>query len=223
MSEAHGDPPADVRSFLPRPGEPVEQYAERLRALHRDLTLVLQAVERGLAAAAHPEDVGPPVPAREPIEIVPERERAGETAHAAAPPVTPRGRMPRVEVMPAPSGEQRRDEQEDRRRPPTPTEPAARFSKTAESDAPTADPLGSDGAESDGRTMPRPARFPARPSDVSEGPAAEPQWVERGEAFTTPTFPPTRPGGLQVTTLHAAAFVVAWLVVVGLLIALLLS
>ena len=52
MSEPHADPPAaDVRSFLPRPGEPVEDYAARLRALHHDLTLVLDAVERGLAAA----------------------------------------------------------------------------------------------------------------------------------------------------------------------------
>src|SRR5688500_12099225 len=157
MSEAHGDPPADVRSFLPRPGEPVEQYAERLRALHRDLTLVLQAVERGLAAAAHPEDVGPPVPARAPIEIVPERETEGDMAPVAAPPVTPRGRMPRVEVMPAPSGEQRRDDQEDRRQPPPPAEPAARFSKTEEPTAQAADAPEPDESEFDGRTMPRSA------------------------------------------------------------------
>src|SRR5687768_11368706 len=52
MSEPQGEPQAaDVRSFLPRPGEPVEDYAARLRALHHDLTLVLDAVERGLAAA----------------------------------------------------------------------------------------------------------------------------------------------------------------------------
>ncbi|HEV2811895.1 MAG TPA: hypothetical protein VGW10_01480, partial [Solirubrobacteraceae bacterium] len=52
MSEPHAEPPAaDVRSFLPRPGEPVEDYAARLRALHEDLSLVLDAVERGLAAA----------------------------------------------------------------------------------------------------------------------------------------------------------------------------
>lgn len=56
MSQGHGDPPADVRAFLPRPGEPVEQYAERLRALHRDLTLVLEAVERGLATAGRPAE-----------------------------------------------------------------------------------------------------------------------------------------------------------------------
>ncbi|HEX8206721.1 MAG TPA: hypothetical protein VF587_11745 [Solirubrobacteraceae bacterium] len=52
MSEPQGEPQAaDVRSFLPRPGEPVDDYAARLRALHHDLTLVLDAVERGLAAA----------------------------------------------------------------------------------------------------------------------------------------------------------------------------
>lgn len=55
MSEREGEPQAaDVRSFLPRPGEPVEDYAARLRALHHDLTLVLDAVERGLAAAERP-------------------------------------------------------------------------------------------------------------------------------------------------------------------------
>ena len=52
MSEPHAEPPgADVRSFLPRPGEAVDDYAARLRALHHDLSLVLDAVERGLAAA----------------------------------------------------------------------------------------------------------------------------------------------------------------------------
>src|SRR5687768_16216256 len=54
---------ADVRPFLPRPGEPVEEYAERLRAMHRDLSVVLQAVERGLARPHEPEPV---VPVREP-------------------------------------------------------------------------------------------------------------------------------------------------------------
>ena len=56
MTERHAEPGADVGSFLPRPGEPVGAYAERLRALHRDLTLVLEAVERGLAASSRPED-----------------------------------------------------------------------------------------------------------------------------------------------------------------------
>lgn len=56
MTERHAEPGADVGSFLPRPGEPVGVYAERLRALYRDLTLVLEAVERGLAASARSEE-----------------------------------------------------------------------------------------------------------------------------------------------------------------------
>jgi hypothetical protein len=216
MSEGHGDPPADVRSFLPRPGEPVEQYAERLRVLHRDLTLVLQAVERGLAAAARPEDLGPPVPAHEPIEIVPEP--AEQAAPTAAPPLAPRSRMPRVEVMPAPSAEQRRDDQEDRRRPPAPEEPAPRWAKE---DGPgDGSPDGPDPVE---RGLPRPARFPARPSVASAGHAREPQWVERGEGFTAPTFPPSQAHRLQLSPLLVAGFALAWLVVVGLLVALLVS
>jgi hypothetical protein len=68
MSEPHGEPQAaDVRSFLPRPGEPVEDYAARLRALHHDLTLVLDAVERGLAAAERT-----PAPKLEPVAAAPE-------------------------------------------------------------------------------------------------------------------------------------------------------
>ena len=51
MSEREAEP-ADVRPFLPRPGEPVEEYAERLRAMHRDLSVVLQAVERFLGTVA---------------------------------------------------------------------------------------------------------------------------------------------------------------------------
>ena len=62
MTERHAEPGTDVGSFLPRPGEPVGAYAERLRALHRDLTLVLEAVERGLAASSRPEEE-PPAPA----------------------------------------------------------------------------------------------------------------------------------------------------------------
>lgn len=209
MSEGHGDPPADVRSFLPRPGEPVERYAERLRALHRDLTLVLQAVERGLAAAAQPEDLEPPVPAHRPIEIVP---RTAEGAPpAAAPSDERRTRMPRVEVMPAPGGDHRGDEQEDRRAPPAPPEPGAE-----------PDPQRSNGPGPGAGAVPRPAHFPARPSAVSHGPAAEPEWVERGEGFTAPTFPPTRTK-LQIPPLLVTGFVLAWLVVVGLLVALLLS
>ena len=198
MSDGHGDQPADVRSFLPRPGEPVDQYAERLRALHRDLTLVLQAVERGLATAAHPGDVAPPVPAHEPIEIVPEP--VDEPDGSPAPPLPPRSRMPRVEVMPAPSGEQRRDGFEERREPPAVLEGAP--------------------------ARPAPP-FPSRPSAASEEPQPEPRWIERDdgedEGFTAPTFPPVQHHRLQISPLVASAVVAAWLVVVGLLVALLVS
>ena len=193
----------------------MDQYAERLRALHRDLTLVLQAVERGLAAAARPEDVAPPVPAHEPIEIVPSP--AEEPTPSTAPPAAPRSRMPRVEVMPAPSGESRRHDQEDRREPP-PEKPAARWSKE--------NGTTKEEGEENGERVPRPAtRFPARPSVIaSETPPGEPEWVDRGdEGFTAPTFPPAGGQRLRVSPLLVTAFFVAWLVVVALLIALLVS
>ena len=213
MSEGHGEPPADVRSFLPRPGEPVEQYAERLRVLHRDLTLVLQAVERGLATAAHPEDVEPPVPDTEPIEIVP------EAAEPPAPPVpapaTQRGRMPRVEVMPASSGEQRRHEQEERREPIVASEPAPGWPAVEEDEETPAH------AAPPRRSQP----LPARPSAASATTQREPQWIERdGEGFTAPTFPAApAPARLTVSPFVATAFILAWLVVVALLVALLVS
>ena len=87
MSEGQREPPDHLRSFLPRPGEPVAQYAERLRGLHRDLTLVLQAVERGV-----------PVPGASPL--APDRPPATPPALRAA---------PRVEVVPSPPGPGRRD------------------------------------------------------------------------------------------------------------------
>jgi hypothetical protein len=52
----------DVRPFLPRPGEPAEAYAARLRALHRDLTEVLEAVERSLAERRRSHPPVAPVP-----------------------------------------------------------------------------------------------------------------------------------------------------------------
>ena len=55
MSEHEGESQAaDVRSFLPRPGEPVEDYAARLRTLHHDLALAPDAAERGLPGGARP-------------------------------------------------------------------------------------------------------------------------------------------------------------------------
>jgi hypothetical protein len=94
MSEPHAEPPgADVRSFLPRPGEPVEDYAARLRALHDDLSLVLDAVERGLAAAD-----AEPAPPR-PVEAVPEPHRSPPPPGPLA---APRGSA-RVEVISTPA------------------------------------------------------------------------------------------------------------------------
>jgi hypothetical protein len=107
MNKSEAEPHvADVRPFLPRPGEPAEAYAARLRALHRDLTLVLDAVERGLAAspplepAVHepaldhelePALAGEPivVPVADPLPLTTSRRRE-----------PPLGAMPRVEVMP---------------------------------------------------------------------------------------------------------------------------
>ena len=83
MNHHDVEPSADVRPFLPQPGEAVETYAHRLRGLHRDLTLVLDAVERGLQdrgaplkRAPEPEpDPEPPapvdVPVLEPIDLAP--------------------------------------------------------------------------------------------------------------------------------------------------------
>ena len=79
MSEREGEQAADVRSFLPRPGEPVEDYAARLRALHHDLTLVLDAVERGLAAAERehvPVSVAVPEPVAAGAEPIHEPHRS---------------------------------------------------------------------------------------------------------------------------------------------------
>jgi len=164
MSEAHGEPPADVRSFLPRPGEPVEDYAERLRALHRDLTLVLEAVERGLAASAErdapaappepepesafePEPVAAPRPEPEPVLLKPDAVPGG----------------PRIEVVPGPAAAATRQEGEERR---------GTFRLT-EDMVPAEPPL-----------LGTPA-FPARPSAAqAPEPAApaEPAWVERPDA-----------------------------------------
>jgi hypothetical protein len=110
MNQHDVEPMADVRAFLPRPGEPVETYAERLRALHRDLTLVLQAVERGLSAGeARPEDESfeedagahdvAIEPEPEPIEVHGITPAASEQIPASA---------VRVEVLPARSDAPRR-------------------------------------------------------------------------------------------------------------------
>lgn len=184
MSERHTGPTADVRAFLPRRGEPVEEYVERLRALHRDLTLVLQAVERGLAASTEPEATRPPAapPAHNgPPTADDESLLADAHLHAAEPHHASVSRLlqqarggPRVEVVPSSAGPQRRDVGEARRRPRAPgdDDPAARDPDSARS------------------------AFPARPSG-RRGQAAEtpPARVERpvpGPAGLRPDEPERR-------------------------------
>lgn len=226
MSEGHADPPADVRSFLPRPGEPVEEYAQRLRALHRDLTLVLEAVERGLAAAAAPEDQPPMVPAEPPrhepaieprtVEVRPRAAPGLQEAHVAPPtsPLAPPlrgGGGARVEVMPAPTGEDRREGGEDRR---------AQVTLPPEAHEELEDP-GERASGPPGRFE----RFPSRPSGVATS-EAEPTWVHRGpqsESFTAATFgapPGSRPAPPPALL---AALVAGWLTVVALVLALVLG
>jgi hypothetical protein len=101
--DREGDPHgADVRPFLPRPGEPPEAYAARLRALHSDLTLVLEAVERGLAERARPGTEGPaagrgegPATLITPVPVEP----APEAPRPVRPAAAPSG--PRVVTLPA--------------------------------------------------------------------------------------------------------------------------
>lgn len=170
MREGHDEPPTDVRSFLPRPGEPVDRYAERLRTLHRDLTLVLQAVERGLAAAA-----GEPAPTEQHVPA-PDDHTRERHEHVASVAFHVPGGGPRVEVMPAPAGPLGRagyeEDPRDRRQPP--------------------DEIPADGSidhlDDPGEHAPR--RFAARPSARGLQPPEEPRepaWVE------APAVPPPGP------------------------------
>ncbi len=101
--DREGDPHgADVRPFLPRPGEPPEAYAARLRALHSDLTLVLQAMERGLAERARPGTQGPAAGRGDELEtlITPVPvDPAPEAPRPVRPAAAPSG--PRVVTLPA--------------------------------------------------------------------------------------------------------------------------
>ena len=192
MSEPHAEPQAaDVRSFLPRPGEPVEEYAARLRALHEDLTLVLDAVERGLAAAeAEPVPLSVPVavPApvaapREPLEVVPEPHRSQPPPGPLSP---PRGNA-RVEVVSTTAtahgdsgGEQAWSG------PPEPQGGAPRGGRRA--------PMGEEAPAGGMPAASSPARWPAEPwvESAPPPPRGEP-WVER--AGPAPREPWTQGGG----------------------------
>lgn len=105
MTERHAEPGADVGSFLPRPGEPVGAYAERLRALHRDLTLVLEAVERGLAASGrsdeeHTEPEWDPSGAEPPPRPRRFQRRGGDETRLQPPAVEPPAEHAVVDVRP---------------------------------------------------------------------------------------------------------------------------
>jgi hypothetical protein len=198
MSEGEGVPAGDARSFLPRPGEPVDAYAERLRALHGDLTLVLEAVERALATAAA---AAPPPPAAAP---------AAEPARSSA---------PRIEVLP-PRAEPRAE--------PRAADPAADERRlTGEGvEPPPPDRIPAQPREHPARRPPQP--FPARPSAAATAtpePEWVERDDERGESFTAATFGPPAPAPRRPTStaLLVAALVAGWLVVLALALVLLLG
>jgi hypothetical protein len=217
MNQYDVEPAADVRAFLPRPGEPVEEYASRLRALHRDLTLVLQAVERGLSPgpAAAVRDPEPP-PAREPLpgpvtDVVPvstlEPEPIGDAAARA--PASPPG-MPRVEVLPARTRRGGDD--------------PASTPWAAEADRPH-EPYGR-------RSTDLPATAGAAPPEsppVEEPPAAPS--AAQVAVVAAPAAPPPEPAapadppgrGMALPPWAIAAVLAGWLTIVALLLAVLLD
>lgn len=253
MREGHEEPPADVRSFLPRPGEPVELYAERLRALHRDLTLVLQAVERGLAEPHAPEPGNAAAATFQPAAHAPPPARVEDAV--ASPTALPETGGARVEVVPGPSGAHGRAEHEPDPHPQSATSasspapapgPAPR--RRATDPAPEPDPRGA--ADPDARRPLEP--FPARPSDRrrhTDPMAREPAWVEtegvppprfaidpsaertpgpfsRVEAPPVPPIAPSSPRparGPRVPPLLLALMVTGWLLVAALALALVLD
>ncbi|HEX2086859.1 MAG TPA: hypothetical protein VHF89_14360 [Solirubrobacteraceae bacterium] len=191
MSEPHAEPPAaDVRSFLPRPGEPVEDYAARLRALHHDLTLVLDAVERGLAAAEER------APLTEPLAVYAHEPRPVAEPRRSPPPPgplsAPRGSA-RVEVVTTPATA--RDAEAEGGRPwsapQVPEGEAPRGRRRA--------PMG-EGAPAGGEpAAPSPERWPPRepqphdPWDDRGAAAREPghdPWDDRGAAAREPGHDP---------------------------------
>ena len=213
MREREGEPQAaDVRSFLPRPGEPVEDYAARLRALHHDLTLVLDAVERGLAAAE-----------RAPVhEVVPEPAPVGAFAEPMSeprrspPPFEPFSGLPRggarVEVVTTGREQARSGSPE-----PAPWgRPPATGERAPEGGDPAA--LSPD----------RPAWVERAPHQPHHGGWEEERWPPpppppRELRFDPPYEIPLRRPALAVPPVLIAALILGWLTVIALIFALALD
>lgn len=243
MSEREAEP-ADIRPFLPRPGEPVEEYAERLRAMHRDLSVVLQAVERGLARGGEPERA----PA-EPVHAVHAAPADGVPAAATA----ARAGMPRVEVMPSRSriGHRAGDEAVqtpwadaaepdvepepfvDRRQPPSAYDTRQPSSRPDDPRWAHAVP-----PEPPPHALPPEPPHHAAPPPLAERPSLDPRRAPveppRIEEFTPPTFPPAPAAAPPAAQLGAArrvllpswaiaAILAGWLTIVALLLALLIE
>ena len=246
MSEREAEP-ADVRPFLPRPGEPVEEYAERLRAMHRDLSVVLQAVERGLQRAHGAEEapLAPPAPAEEVRVASAVREPTGAALREGPVPGAPR-----VEVITTRTGHRAGDETVDtpwvenepfvdRRQPveppvehhePSPRPDDPRWARAAPAppfaERPSGDPLG----------MPQPRIQPP----LAERPSADPRYAEARvtppdwagapqprEVVAAPAPPPAPPPAVAPAVSWppwlVTAILAGWLTIVALLLALLLD
>lgn len=244
--------PADVRPFLPRPGEPVEEYAERLRAMHRDLSVVLQAVERGLQRAHAPAEPPPPPEAHEPVSVhVVEHPAEERLASRVAGPTSaamregPLPGAPRVEVVTTGSGHRADDptvqtpwaegEIPDRRAPveplerhePSPRPDDPRWARAAPAppfaERPSMDPL-----------QPPPPQPP-----LAERPSADPRYADvrtdwasapvpvAPQPAPAPAPPPLpavqEPRPVEVPPWALAAGLAGWLTIVALLLALLLD
>lgn len=230
MSEREGEPQtADVRSFLPRPGEPVEDYAARLRALHHDLTLVLDAVERGLAAAERDTPADELVAEPEPVAAIADPINEPHRSPAPYEPFSglPRGGA-RVEVVTTGREQARSGPPEPRGPSPWGGPPAPRGERA---------PDGGDPAALSPERLPWVERRPHQPREGSwTEPAAwdAPEW-ERPSAWPPPPPPPRemtfdppypmprRRPGPALSPVLVAATVLGWLTVLALILALALG
>lgn len=243
MSEREAEP-ADVRPFLPRPGEPVEDYAERLRAMHRDLSVVLQAVERGLQRAHPPEEepeaLAPPAP--EIADLRPEPDEVRVASASREPSATalrdgPIPGAPRVEVVTTRSGHRADDDSVDtpwaegdfveRRAPIEVSEDRddPRWERPMPpppiAERPSADPLGV--------VPPR-----AQPA-LAERPSADPRYAEQPRAeWAAAPLPPAPPApaaaapepskrNIELPPWIVTAVLAGWLTVIALLFAVVLG